>query len=63
MSDTVTMDEIVLSNMLQLEALTRVLVRRGLLEEQEMLDEIQEVRRGMMQRRAGIVSSSSGGEN
>jgi hypothetical protein len=48
----VTFEELVLSLMYEQEALRRVLVRKGLLTQEEVLEEIEAVRREMEARRA-----------
>ena len=43
--ETVTIEELAISNMWEMAALVKVLERKGLITEQEVLDMIQELRR------------------
>jgi hypothetical protein len=49
-SDAVTAHELLVSNMLEQEALVQLLVKKGLITEAEMLDEIREMKLRLLER-------------
>ena len=44
-NDTISFEELALSNTYQLEAIVRVLEKKGLVSKQEILDELQQLKR------------------